>query len=202
MTRAQLLGAATLLVGLAAGSVVYFSGSSATTDLDSLTGGLGLLDLVDRSQCSVAVCNAPACTAAKNILQDAGSPCTVGFVDCSVRVGPVARAISADAGLVLSSALYQPLRLVGMRCPVDGGFTYGVPVDDAGWPLFALSLRVPGCVRAPLDGGTNCLRDLHDGDGGRWFGTGNVFSAANAAGSNCDQVECTVIYGDDPDQTL
>jgi len=57
------------------------------------------------------------------------------------------------------------------------------------------------CVRAPLDGGTDCLRN--DGiSGPRFFGTGNVFPASQATGSNCEQVECTVVYGEDPDETL
>lgn len=59
------------------------------------------------------------------------------------------------------------------------------------------------CVRAPLDGGTDCLRDDGLGLGPRrFFGTGNVFPAAQAAGSNCEPVECTVTYGDNPDTSL
>jgi hypothetical protein len=60
----------------------------------------------------------------------------------------------------------------------------------------------PLCARAPLDGGNTCLRDLGDGDGGKFFGTGNVFPASQVAGSNCDQVNCTVIYGDSPETSL
>jgi hypothetical protein len=88
-----------------------------------------------------------------------------------------------------------------MRCPAQGGgFAYDIPTTDAGWPLYMVSTTTPRCARAPLDGGTACLRD--DGSGPRFFGTGNVFPAAQAAGANCDQVECTVLYGDNPDTSL
>lgn len=203
MTKGQLLAVAAAISALAAGTVVFLTQNSADSSIDGTTAAPTMFQLVDRSTCSVAACNSTQCTQAKNVLNDAGSPCTVGFADCSARVGPVARNIAADAGLVFGPALYQRVRFVGMRCPVAGGFTYAIPVDDAGWPVFALQTTTPLCVRAPLDGGTNCLRQglLPDGGAG-FFGTGNVFPSALSAGSNCDQVECTVVYGDDPDQSL
>lgn len=200
--KARLLALAAALSVLAAGTVTFLNWNTANS-LDSLTGGVGLLETIDRSKCSVAACNAPTCVTAQGILNDAGTPCTVGFVDCDVRIGAPARAMAADAGVVFSAASYQRARFIGMRCAVDGGFAYTVPVTDAGWPIFAVTTATPGCVRAPLDGGTSCLRAGAAVDGGsRFFGTGNVFPAAQAAGSNCDAVQCGVIYGDDPSVTL
>lgn len=200
--KARLLALAAALSVLAAGTVTFLNWNTATS-LDSLTGGVGLLETIDRSKCSVAACNAPTCVGAQAILNDAGTPCTVGFVDCSVRVGAPARAMAADAGFIFGPASYQRVRLIGMRCAVDGGFAYTVPVTDAGWPIFAVTTAAPLCVRAPLDGGSACLRAGAAVDGGaRFFGTGNVFPAAQAAGSHCDQVECGVVFGDDPNTSL
>lgn len=200
--KARLLALAAALSILAAGRVVFLNWNTATS-LDALTGGVGLLETIDRSKCSVAACNAAACTTAQGILNDAGTPCTVGFVDCSVRIGATARAMAADAGFTFGPASYQRVRLIGMRCAVDGGFAYTVPVTDAGWPIFAVTITTPLCVRAPLDGGSSCLRAGAAPDGGaRFFGTGNVFPASQAAGSHCDAVECGVVFGDDPNVTL
>lgn len=202
MTRAQLLAVATAIGTLAAGTVVFLRGTD-SGDLSGTVLSTGMLQALDLSACTASVCNAPACTQAKNELADAGSPCTVGFESCSFRIGQRARDLAADAGTVLGPQTYQRLKLVGMRCAVDGGFTYAIPVDDNGWPLYAVSQDTPPCVRAPLDGGSSCLRTgvLPDGGAG-FFGTGNVFPAAQAAGSNCDRVECGVFYGDDPDMSL
>lgn len=201
--KARLLALAAVLAALAGGAVKFLNWSDATT-ADAFTGGVGLLEIIDRSKCSVAACNATTCKQAQAILDDAGTPCTVGFVDCSVRIGAPARALAADAGFAFGPQSYQRVRLIGMRCAADGGgFAYGVPVTDAGWPIFAVTTTTPLCVRAPLDGGTSCLRAgaLLDG-GAKFFGTGNVFPATQAAGSNCQPVECGVVFGDDPNVTL
>jgi hypothetical protein len=201
MTRAQLIAVAVAVTALGAGTVRFFTAQSGSPQFDTFVGGAGMLEILDRSKCTVAACNAPLCQQAQAALDDAGQPCTVGFVDCSVRLGTTARAIAADAGAALSSSSYVRARLVGMRCSaIDGGFAYAVPVDDAGWPVYMVNVTTPLCVRAPLDGGNTCLRD--DGSGPRFFGTGNVFPAAQASGTNCDQVECTVVYGDDPAVSL
>lgn len=200
--KARLLALAAVLALAGVGAVKFLNWNDATS-ADAVTGGVGLLEVIDRSKCSVAACNAPTCTQAQGILNDAGTPCTVGFVDCSVRIGAPARAMAADAGFTFGPQIYQRVRLIGMRCAVDGGFAYAVPVTDAGWPIFAVTTTTPLCVRAPLDGGTSCLRKGLQPDGGAaFFGTGNVFPSGQAAGSNCEQVECGVVFGDDPNKTL
>lgn len=90
----------------------------------------------------------------------------------------------------------EPSRCVMRLCSNYTGFCGHGPRN------VAVANDAPDCVRAPLDGGLTCLRDLHDGDGGRWFGTGNVFPVAQAAGSNCEPVGCSVMAGDDPDTSL
>lgn len=47
-----------------------------------------------------------------------------------------------------------------------------------------------GCVRAPMDGGTDCRRRgaLLDGSAA-YVGAGNVFPARDAEGSQCEVVE-------------
>jgi len=101
----------------------------------------------------------------------------------------------ADADLD-TNVLPAPSQCADSLCTTVPGFCgqgpkrVGLAVDPSGW------------VRAPLDGGTDCLRDA-DGDGGRWFGTGNVFPSAQAVGGNCEAVSGgTVIAGDDPDTSL
>lgn len=53
-----------------------------------------------------------------------------------------------------------------------------------------------GCVRAPLDGGVNCLRrgDAFSG-GTRYFGAGNAFPAADATGAGCEPCPCSEPFG-------
>jgi len=81
-----------------------------------------------------------------------------------------------------------------------------VVAGGAGIALFTGNGAPLPCVRAPLDGGTDCLRD--DGTGPRFYGTGNVFDATQASGSNCEPVAAGcpsaggVVFGDDPNQTL
>lgn len=205
MTRARIIALATILAGLGAGTVKFLYGNApsvaAAMQADTVVGGFGSLEVLDRSQCSVAACNAPACQQAQAVLDDAGQACAVGFVDCSVRIGAKARTLASSAGVTLGPQTYQRVRLIGMRCAVDGGFTYGVPVDDAGWPIYAVTTATPLCVRAPLDGGLDCERDEGDG-GSRFIGTGNVFPVAKGVGAQCEAVECTVFSGDDPNATL
>lgn len=202
MTRAQIIAVAAALSALTAGTIVFLT-SDADTGIDGTLTAPAMFQMLDRSQCTPSACNAPACNLAKAVLLDAGQPCTVGFANCSARIGPIARAFAADAGVLLPPSLYQRLGFIAMRCTVPGGFTYGVPVNDAGWPLFGVQVMTPLCVRAPLDGGNTCLRAGGELDGGnRFFGTGNVFPAGQAAGSNCEPVECTVLAGEDPDVSL
>jgi hypothetical protein len=90
----------------------------------------------------------------------------------------------------------EPTRCVPKPCSFVTGMCGHGPRN------VTLSVDAPDCVRAPLDGGLTCLRDLGDGDGGKYFGRGNVFPVSQAAGSNCEPVGCSVFYGDDPDVTL
>lgn len=198
--RARLLALVAVLSVASAGAVKFFYFSDATS-ADTLVGGIGLLEMVDRSTCTVAACNAAQCQQAQAILDDAGTSCKVGFVDCSVRIGQGARDLASDAGVALGPQTYQRLRIVGARCAVDGGFAYGVPVNDAGWPVFAVSTTTPLCGRAPYDGGVDCQRDEGDG-GSRFIGTGNVFPVSKAVGAQCEPVECAVFAGDDPAVSL
>lgn len=196
--KARLLALAAALSLLGAGAVKLFYFSDATP-----ADGIGLLEMVDRSTCTVAACNAAPCKQAQAVLDDAGTACTVGFSDCSMRIGNATRAMATAQGVTLGPQRYQRVRLIGMRCAVDGGFAYGVPVDDAGWPVYAVATTTPLCVRAPLDGGTDCLRsgDPFSPDP-RFFGTGNVFPVGQSSGSQCEPVECSVFAGDDPETSL
>lgn len=57
-----------------------------------------------------------------------------------------------------------------------------------------------GCVRAPIDGGTDCQRvgALIDG-GAAYFGAGNVFPAQQAAGDQCEPAPCRGTFHKSPD---
>jgi hypothetical protein len=58
--------------------------------------------------------------------------------------------------------------------------------------------RLP-CVRAPLDGGTDCQRMGTDRFGGpRYFGAGNAFPVGLAIGTQCEPCPCTVMFGNNP----
>jgi hypothetical protein len=201
MNRNQLIALAATLAAAGAGIYRY---TTSTQALDQQWPP-GAFEIFDRDSCSVATCNAPLCQQADAVLADAGSSCSSRLVTCDARIGQSARDWLADAGLpALGPSRYQRIRFVGLRCAaIDGGSAFAVPMDDNGLPQFMSAAQVtPLCVRAPVDGGTACLRDRGDGDGGKFFGAGNVFPAGQAAGANCDQVNCTVVYGDDPDKDL
>lgn len=201
MTRAQFVLICSAIGALGAGAGLIYNLNG---DIENVVNDPSMWDQINAKSCSSAGnCVSTPCLQAKNVLQDAGIACVPVLIDCDYRVSPLMRACFADAGLAIGSQLYQRLELMELRCPaVDGGFAFAAVFDDAGCPEFASAVVTPLCVRAPLDGGTSCLRDVHDGDGGKFFGTGNVFPATQVAGSNCDAVSCTVLYGDDPDQTL
>lgn len=196
----QRLLALAALVAAGGAGVVYFVNFEDAKAERALV-DVGSWEILDRDSCSISTCNTAQCVAAQNILTDAGSQCAPRFVDCDFRIGQRVRNLAADAGVSLSPKKYQRIRLVGLRCPVDGGFAYGVPMTDAGWPVYATSTQTPRCVRAPLDGGTTCRRRFPDG-GTRFFGTGNVFPSSEAAGSNCEPCGCSVFFGDRPDSDL
>lgn len=155
----------------------------------------GGFEVLDRDSCTVSACGILGCLNANNVLADAGSPCVTRLADCDVRIGAKARAWLSDAGLSLGPKPYQRVRFVGLRCPVDGGFSYGVPMNDEGLPQFSSASAVtPRCVRAPA-GNSTCLRAETDG-GARYFGEGNVFPVAEARGSGCEACGCVVMSGD------
>ncbi len=198
--KQKLLALAALLATLGAGAIVFVNFESAKPD-PKLT-SVGNLEVLDLKGCTTRACNAGQCIQVQNILVDAGSSCLPRFAACDMRIGQALRNKATDAGVALGPQKYQRLEVVALRCPaVDGGFSFGVPFDDAGWPLYAATVATPLCVRAPLDGGQLCRRSLPDG-GTRFNGKGNVFPASQAAGSNCDQVACSVFLGDNPDTSL
>ena len=88
-------------------------------------------------------------------------------------------------------------RVVGLP---DGGKGYVLPADleDGGTEWLVTS--VAPCVRRPVDAGAQCLRRIADG-GVVDFGTLNRFPAADAFGEGCEGVACTVIAGQDADES-
>ena len=159
--------------------------------------------------------------------------CNPRIIVCHERLNPILRNRLTDAGYATGAKKYARIARQAFRCPsTDGGQPelivpgferFSAGNDDVLMPEpgrctdvvcstvagfcgngpknVALMPGASGWVRAPLDGGIDCLRDF--GDGGRWFGTGNVFPQAQAVGGNCEQVSGgSVIAGDDPDVEL
>lgn len=194
--KQRLLALAATVAALGAGTVVFLNWESGA--LEAQLADVGNWEAIDRDSCSMRACNASSCVQAQNVLADAGSACLTRFVACDFRVGPALRNRAADAGVTLGPKKYQRIELIALRCPaIDGGFSFGVPMDDSGWPIYAVTPNVtPRCVRAPA-GNSTCLRALSDG-GTRFFGELNVFPAAEARGTGCEPCGCTVMFGDDP----
>lgn len=199
--RQRLLALAALVASAGAGTLVFVNWDTG----DRVRPRHGAFEILEDADCTPSACGVAACTQANNILTDAGSSCTTRLITCdNVRVGPAARQWAADNGLTLSASKYQTLRFIGLRCPgTDGGFAFGIPMNDAGLPQFmSVSQQTPKCVRAPLAGGTGCQRSQRDG-GFRYFGAGNVFPAAESNGhASCEPVGCRVLFGDNPDTDL
>ena len=194
----QMLAAAVGLAG--AGTLLLVDWNTGAT----VSAPPGAFELLNRESCNVGACAAGACTQANNLLADAGSSCTTRLITCDVRVGAQARAWAADAGVSLGAKRYQRLRFIGLRCPgADGGFAMGIPMGDDGLPQFMqVAQQTPLCTRAPVAGGTGCQRSERDG-GFRFFGSGNVFPAAESNGDpSCEPVGCSVLFGDDADRDL
>lgn len=198
--KQRLLALAAVVAAAGAGTLVFVNWDTGLPD----TPMPGAFDAFQTADCTPSACAANLCTQADNVLADAGSACRSRLVTCdNVRVGQRMRDWAADAGLTLGPQRYQTLRFVGMRCPgVDGGFSFGIPLDDTGLPQFSSATQMtPPCVRAPLDGGTDCRLVLPDA-GLMFYGTGNVFPAAQSSGTQCEAVSCRVVFGDDPDTSL
>jgi hypothetical protein len=185
--RAKLLALAAALAAL--GSGVFFLTFS-DAEQASLPESFGNLEIVDRSQCSISACNAAQCVQAANILSDAGSSCTLRFVECPFRVGARARAWFADGGVTLSASKYQQVKLVAMRC----GSSLAIPVDDAGFPVYMAATGTPGCRKRDAGMPLASCSKLDGGD----QGTDNQAPAAELTGAGCTSVPCGVIAGDEP----
>lgn len=197
--KQRVIAISLVLLAAGAGTIIAFNWESAP-QVEAVFGADW--DFVDRDSCELSPCNAAACVAAQNFIDDAGFPCNVKFAACSVRVNARLRAAALANGISMSAAKYQHLKLGVEICTVDGGRTFGLALDDAGWPLLGtVATSTPPCARAPLDGGTDCRRSEGDG-GSRFYGTGNVFPAGLAVGAQCDAVECSVFFGDDPATSL
>lgn len=194
--KAHLLALAAFLA--AAGAGVYFVNFTDGT-VSRFSGSFGGLEVVDKKQCVVTACNAAQCVAANNILADAGSSDTTRFVECPVRLGPRGRALAADAGVTLSlrpdggPALYQQVKLVALRhVRPDGGLSFGIPVDDAGWPVYTVSTSPHSCAWRPLGVAAALCKRTDGGDPG----AENTLKAGEFAGAGCLLKPCFEMAGD------
>ena len=199
--RQRLLALAALVSAAGAGTVLFAQWNAGSIDAaPELPGGW---ELVDRQSCTTAVCNAPRCIEANNVLADAGrGNCDTRLVACDVRLGARARALAEDAGDAPGPRKYQRVRFVALRCPAaDGGSAWAIPVTDAGYPAWGTAVVTPRCVRAPADGGTLCQRSERDG-GYRYFGTGNVIEPASESNGHatCEPCGCRVMAGDSDEE--
>lgn len=200
--RLTQLAAAVLAAGVAGGAGVVVFVNWESGDVERVVVDIDGWQMLDRDSCSARACGANQCDVARNHLADAGlSQCDPRFAACDWRVSSKMRTCLERNGVTLGPKKYHRVELLALRCPVaGGGFSWGVPVDDAGCPIWASSSAevTPRCVRAPVAGGTGCQRSVGDG-GFRYFGAGNVFPAAlSNSHASCEPVNCTVLYGDDP----
>lgn len=199
--RALLLALAAFLKLQGAGSLSFVD----WTTTQQVEPPRNALTFTNKENCTVAVCNDTLCVQANNVLADAGQPTsTTRLITCPIRVGQGLRNWAADAGITVGPAKYQTLRFVGLRARGwDGGFAMGIPMDDNGLPQFSsLTATTLPCVRAPVSGGTGCKRSTRDG-GFAYFGAGNVFPSSESNGhASCEPVNCSVMYGDNPDTDL
>lgn len=191
-----------------------------------------LLVLVAVTAAGVAVYTGlPSTTIPQTVAAGITTDCAARIIVCPERIGPALRARLAAAGDVLPAGKkYAKVAINGWQCPnPDGGVVEVVAAalqkalsnDDYELPdpnrcsslpcsaiagfcasgqlavrLASVGGAVPGCVRAPYDGGTDCLRT------GAFFGAGNVFPVGQSTGTQCEPVECTVLFGDDPSADL
>lgn len=196
-----ILGAMTA-AGLGAGALTFVQWNEPHV-LEHVVANVQDWDLMDSDSCVPRACALPSCVVAQNHLADAGTGCVTRLVACDWRITPRMRAAAAESGVTLGPKKYQRLEVGALRCPgADGGFAWAVPLTDAGWPVVGdVAEMTPRCVRAPLDGGTNCVRRLPDG-GTRFFGTGNVMPVDAGVGAQCEPCGCSVMFGDDPSVDL
>lgn len=193
--RQKILALAALIAAAGAGTVWFVNFEDAHVERGFIN--IGAWEVIDMDSVTMRACNTQQCTAAQNILEDAGSSCIPRFAAADFRIGQRLRNLATDAGVTLGSQKYQRIELIAMRCPgVDGGFAFGVPMTDAGWPIYAVAVTPPRCVRAPTDGGS-CLRRLPDA-GAVFFGVGNVMPVDAGVGAQCEPCGCGVMFGDNP----
>jgi hypothetical protein len=186
ITKNQLLLLAAFLASAGAGTIFFVNLN--TGAVDRMPDSFGNFEVLDRNLCTSSACNAAECQRALNILVDAGSQCTVRFVDCPVRLGQRARNIAADAGVVFSAAKYQQVRFVVERCPSGG---MAVPVDDNGFPIFTTqSVQYPCAWKNPDAGGVCTLTD--GGDPGLF----NTMQPGAFTGAGCQRKSCSEFQGD------
>lgn len=93
-------------------------------------------------------------------------------------------------------------RVVGLTRHVeyeDGGGAYVVEVETEDGGREEREAPSPGCVRRPVAAPVEaCLRRLPDG-GAHDFGALNRFPEADAVGTGCQPVACSVVAGEDAD---
>lgn len=176
----KLIAIALTLGALGAGSY-FVSWNDGTVD-SALIDSFGALESYDKKACTVAPCTSNQCDAARRHLDDAGyADALLKEVACPFRIGQKARNLAADAGFALGPAKYQMLTMVAMRRPVDGGFAFGVAVDDNGWPIEAVASAMFPCAWKP-NAGAACTK-MDGGDPGventmsEWVGAGCVRKA-------------------------
>jgi hypothetical protein len=203
--RARLLAIVSALTaaGLGAGALVFVQWNEPHS-IEHVVLNMQDWPLMDSDSCVPRACGLQACVTAQNHLTDAGTGCVTRLVACDWRITQRMRDAAAESGATLGPKKYQRLEIGTLRCPGrDGGFTWAVPLDDAGWPIVADVAEVtPRCVRAPLDGGQLCRRSERDG-GFRYFGAGNVFPASESNGhASCEPCGCAVMSGDNAEVDL
>jgi hypothetical protein len=165
-------------------------------------------------------------------LADAGYTAPTHVATCPVRVSPECVVAANDAGhqvrtndrlrfpvaiRVLSDGgrdVQMPPMNLGIvarcievtnwaDCALDTPATYPVVAALLGQQLpFSAVGVVKKCVRPKFDAGLTCLR--RDADGGAYsFGDRNVMQRTDAVDPlQCEPVECSIVYGDDPESDL
>ncbi len=184
--------AALALFLAAAGAGTYFLNLNSGLEDTTLPDSFGALESYDKSRCVVTACNALECDQAGNLLADAGFPNALRrFIECPFRVGQRARNLGADAGFTFASASpYQQLKVIAIRQPAaDGGFAFGIPTNDNGWPAYSVSVGTFPCAWKPTAGAA-CTQS----DGGN-PGVQNTMQPNLWAGAGCVRKACTEIAG-------
>lgn len=116
-----------------------------------------------------------------------------------VVVGGVSYLVSRDTErqgppVEVQARILGPTRRVHLD---DGGKQYVVEVETEDGGREWREAVPPGCVRRPAGAPVaSCLRRTEDG-GARDFGELNRFPVADAVGTGCQPVACSVVAGED-----